>query len=69
MRIIKEIFAKDGDGSQNDMLNLMMAFEELLDKGFVEQFTNEYGEIDYRATGRKGTESILFDKKDSSDFD
>ena len=46
----------------------MQAFEDLLDKGFVEQFVNDNGEIDYRPTGRTGSLDILLGKKESDDF-
>ena len=68
-KIIKEIFSLEGDGTNDDLLNCMMAFEELQDKGYIEQFTNDKGEIDYRVTGRRGTMEILLDKDDTTGVD
>ena len=60
-KLIKKIFEFEGDGTPNDMLNCMQAFEDLLDTGFIEQFVNEKNETDYRITGRSGTLEILQD--------
>ena len=65
---MKKIFTESGDGSNDDLLNCMQAFEDLLDKGFIEQFVNDSGEIDYRPTGRTGSLDILLGKKESEDF-
>lgn len=67
-KLMKEIFAMGGDGTPDDMLNCMQAFEDLLDKGFIEQFVNDKGEIDYRPTGRTGTLEILQGKTDSEEL-
>lgn len=67
-KIIQEIFNEHGDGSSNDMLNLMMAFDILLEKGFIEQFTNINNEIDYRLTGRVGTLELMLDKNNVEDL-
>lgn len=63
MKLIKELFGKFGDGSPNDMLNLLEAFENLLDDGYIESFTNDLGETDYRITNRYDAMALLKEMK------
>ena len=57
-----------GDRSNDDMLECLTTFDDLMDKGFIEKFTNEKGQIDYQLTHRTGTLEIIQNKKYSDNF-
>lgn len=51
-KLLGQLFKALGDGTVKDQLNCMEAFENLLDKGYIEQFINDKNEIDYRINTR-----------------
>lgn len=51
-KILGTLFKELGDGTVKDQLNCMEAFENLLDEGYIEQFVNDKGELDYRISNR-----------------
>jgi len=67
--VIMDICASENITNNDDILNVMQAFDDLLERGFIEKFTNAWGEIDYRVTGRIGTLDILQNKQKPVDLE